>query len=117
MPDTIITEKKGMYEIEMTVAGFTTENLTISGKKNLITVKGVCNDDNGKNERYYLIENMRADFCRSIFFPVNIDIPYISANINNGLLKIRLPKVKEKQEEIIYVNNVGITELTASNQT
>ncbi|RKF62154.1 30 kDa heat shock protein [Erysiphe neolycopersici] len=59
----------------------------ISGEQNLI-------EDSG--EKYWVMERSIGEFSRSFTFPLQIDEDNVTATMNNGILKVIVPKVKKQ---------------------
>jgi HSP20 family protein len=71
--------------------------LTISGEKEEEKKEGE------ENSQYYLFERRYGSFRRSFTLPSAVDVDKISAEFDNGLLKVTLPKtesVKAKGKKI-----------------
>ena len=50
-----------------------------------------------KDEQFYRLERSYGSFHRSIPLPAEIDVDKAKANFKNGVLSIKLPKVKSSQ--------------------
>jgi len=88
--------------IKSTVAGVTPENIKISLHHDLLTIKGLRKADNEiKDEDYLYRECYWGSFSRSIILPFDVDGRDIKAEIDNGLLTIRLKKIKTAEIEVV----------------
>ena len=85
------TEKEDNYLIYFKVPGLTKDDLSITLKENLITIK------HEKNENE--IFSFTNSFKKTYLIPEDISEEDISANVKNGILEIILPKSKEKSKE------------------
>lgn len=91
--DVYQTEKEII--IKSTVAGVTPENIKISLHNDLLTIKGLRKEDKEIQDKDYLYrECYWGSFSRSIILPFEVDNRDIKAEIDNGLLTIRLKKIK-----------------------
>lgn len=88
-------EKDGKYLIYLSVPGLSKEDLTISVKDDLVTIK--YKKENNEDEKFSFINS----FNKSYFIPNDVSEEDISANVKNGILEIILPKSKEKNKERI----------------
>lgn len=88
-------EKEDRYLIYLSVPGLSKEDLSISIKDDLITIKYV--KENNEDEKLSFINS----FKKTYFIPNDILEDDISANVKNGILEIILPKSKEKNKERI----------------
>jgi HSP20 family protein len=89
------TEKEDNYLIYFKVPGLTKDDLSITLKENLITIKYV--KEKNENE----IFSFTNSFKKTYLIPEDIFEEDISANVKNGILEIILPKSKEKSKERI----------------
>lgn len=89
------TEKDDRYLIYLSVPGLSKEDLSISLKDDLITIK--YKKENNEDEKFSFINS----FKKSCFIPNDVSEEDINANVKNGILEIILPKSKEKNKERI----------------
>lgn len=89
------TEKDDRYLIYLSVPGLSKEDLSISLKDDLITIK--YKKENNEDEKFSFINS----FKKSYFIPNDVSEEGINANVKNGILEIILPKSKEKNKERI----------------
>ena len=73
-----------MDDLDLTVAG---ESLTIKGSKNRIDIP--------EGAKVYKREAWSGDFQRTLSLPSSVDVDGVEAIVNNGLLRIVLPKREE----------------------
>ena len=99
-----ICEKNGAYEIEIEVPGMKEQDIEVSLGDETLTVHGEESEEKEeKGKDYYLSERRRGAFTRSFRLPVGIDASKVDAKLENGLLRITLPKspeVAEKKKKI-----------------
>ncbi|MBI2567025.1 MAG: Hsp20/alpha crystallin family protein [Candidatus Schekmanbacteria bacterium] len=69
--------------------------LSISGEKKL--------DKETRRENYHRIERRYGSFTRSFTLPANVDTGAIAANLKDGMLTLRLPKVEAEQGKEIPI--------------
>jgi len=82
--------------IKSAIAGVSPEDLDISITKDTVNIKGVRQkDENIENGNYYYRELHYGPFSRSVILPEDIDTENASANLKNGILTIRLPKIRK----------------------
>lgn len=82
--------------IRSTIAGVTDKDLDISVTNNMVTIKGsrTAEEKVGASDYYYQ-ELHWGSFSRSIILPVDVDADHAKASMKNGVLTIRLPKLKK----------------------
>jgi HSP20 family molecular chaperone IbpA len=55
-------------------------------------------------ERYWVSERSVGEFSRTFNFPTPVDQDAVSANLNNGILTVTVPKAKKRESKRIAVN-------------
>lgn len=96
-PQMNIKENDASYEMEFSVPGLTKDDLNISIDKddNLVvemTKKTENEEKDDKNEHYLRHEFTSSQFKEIMALPENIYKDKIDAKVENGILKISLPK-------------------------
>jgi HSP20 family protein len=76
----------------------TDETLTIDGE---IKEEYEASEDNGI--KYHVRERRYGSFCRSLTLPTHVDADKASAEFENGILTLTLPKVEEEKPKTITV--------------
>lgn len=90
--------------IKSPVAGVKPEDLDVSISNDMITIKGRrSNDEPVSQEDYYFQELYWGPFSRSIILPQEVEINKIRASLRNGILTVRLPKVKKETTKKIAI--------------
>lgn len=91
------TEKEVIITAEL--PGVRKEDIEINIKDDGLEIK-VEKRDELKEERkgIYRLERRYAGFYRYIRLPGNVDIEKAEATYNNGVLEIRIPKIREEKE-------------------
>lgn len=91
-----VYQTKNDIIIKSTIAGVRPENLDISIVNDMITVKGTRQKDAGiKKDDYFYQECYWGGFSRSIILPMEVQQNKIEATLEDGILTIKLPKVKK----------------------
>ena len=98
-------ENDNEYLVRASVAGFDPEQLEITFESNTLTIKGEIKEENKDEQqgRYHIRERYAGTFYRSVSLPGMIDQNQISAETDNGVLTIHLPKKPEAQPKRIEV--------------
>lgn len=94
-----VSEEEGQFRIDLSVPGFTREEIKISLEKNVLTIKSEkkSREEEGK---YVRREFTAADFERRFILPKHVDTDNISATAENGILGIVIPKKEQVVEKI-----------------
>ncbi|MEN2435494.1 Hsp20/alpha crystallin family protein [Weeksellaceae bacterium A-14] len=103
LPSVNIKESDKDYAIEMAVPGMKKDSFKISLDKNMLTISAENkseNEEKDENGKYTRREFNYQTFSRSFTLPSeSVDADSISANYEDGILKIEVPKkVKEEQQ-------------------
>ncbi len=100
-----VIENDNEYLVRASVAGFDPEQLEITFESNTLTIKGEIKEENKDEQqgRYHIRERYAGTFYRSVSLPGMIDQNQISAETDNGVLTIHLPKKPEAQPKRIEV--------------
>jgi HSP20 family protein len=103
VPPANIIESENDFRIELSAPGFQKSEFKITLDKNLLTVsREVEEKDSAKetkeeeNKFYSRIEYNYSEFSRSFNLPKTLDSENISANYENGILSISIPKNAEE---------------------
>tara|TARA_R110000765_G_scaffold87176_2_gene167262 strand:- start:363 stop:758 length:396 start_codon:yes stop_codon:yes gene_type:complete len=101
-PYNVIKVGDNIYTLSMAVAGFSTEDLTISVKKNTLTISANKEEKDNYDYTWKGIANrsFRRGFCLAPSMQVK------NAKLKDGLLEIDLEKVilEEDKEKIITIS-------------
>jgi len=87
--------------IQSAIAGVKSENLDVSLEKDIIAIKGSREKPFEKEGDYFTQECYWGSFSREIIMPVEVDPSRALAELKEGILTIRIPKiVREKKKKI-----------------
>jgi HSP20 family molecular chaperone IbpA len=95
-----VTRSEDGYDVEVPVPGFRPEDIDVTYQDGVITVSG---------------RSERRTFTRSISVPEDIDEERIDANVEHGVLTLRLKQLPERQPRRISIR--GATQRTPSSTT
>jgi HSP20 family protein len=91
--------------IKSTIAGVKSEDLDITITNDMVTIRGQRQkDEEIKTEDYYYQECYWGTFSRSVILPVDVQADEAEANLKNGILTIRLPKIEKIKTKKIRVS-------------
>ena len=103
-PSVDIVETGEAYALEFDLPGFTRDDIKVSVNDGVLKVSGERTRNVEKDDRYYrYFERPKGEFSRSFKLPDSIDKSGVSADCNNGLLSISLPKKEESRPKAIDV--------------
>lgn len=96
MPSVNVIEGKDDYKIEVAAPGLDKKDFKIDLDNNVLTITSEKEDNSEENnERYMRREFSYSSFKRSFSLPQSVDAGKITANHNNGILTIMVPKKEE----------------------
>ena len=99
-----IAEYENEYVAIVELPGVKKEDVKITFEKDVLTVEGMRKPYEISQDARVLLNEMRVrDFSRSIRIPVEIDATSISAELENGILKVVLPKSQEARVRTIAI--------------
>lgn len=101
--DVIENENETLLVAEL--PGVSKDDIKISMENNLLTISG-SRKSNALPEKANWVRNeiRTGDFVRTLQLPEGITAEKISAEMNNGLLKITMPKAEEVKPREIRIN-------------
>jgi len=91
-PKMNVYDDEGNLCVDAYVPELPKEKITLEVKDNILTIKGDSNQDKEvSNERYYCREVSKRSFSRSVRIPENALANNITADLKDGMLKVRIP--------------------------
>ena len=106
-----VIENDTDYKIEVAAPGMTKEdfNIHLTENNELVISMEKKNEtnDNGKNKKYLRREFSYSKFEQCMILPDDVEKDKISANVNDGVLTIELPKMtKEEKANVCKVIDI-----------
>ena len=90
--------------IKASIPGIEPDDINISITGDTLTIRGETKEDEEFNNSEYHIREMRfGSFARSILLPSRIVSDKASAEFENGVLKLTLPKAEEVKPKTITI--------------
>jgi len=97
VPKVDVLENEKAFIINVAVPGVSKEDFKIDLNDNYLTISGERKFKNEKTEHnFHSVETQYGSFSRSFSLPENVDAAGISAQYNNGILEITVPKDEKK---------------------
>ncbi len=107
IPAIDVLEKKDAYVMHAELPGVDASQIDISFEQNVLTIRGTKSSslDAGMDGelRVYAAERVSGSFERSIRLPEFVDGERISAEFNNGVLTVSVPKAQAAQPRRIEI--------------
>jgi HSP20 family protein len=109
-----VKETKDAYLINADLPGVKDEELDVSLSGNLLTISGKREEEHREEgESYYAMERTHGSFARSFTMPDGVDAESVTADLKQGVLKVRIPKKAEAQPKRIAIGKGGETKAKA----
>ncbi len=102
LPATNVSENEKAFNIELSIPGFSKEDIKIEAEKDILRISAqseIENEEKDENNKILRREFKKSSFTRSFSIPENIDTENISATQVNGILQITLPKQDKAIED------------------
>jgi len=105
VPPVDIYEDEHSIQLKLEVPGIEQKDLDVKVENNILTVSGERKfEKEEKEENFRRVERRYGSFTRSFTLPNTVNAEDVSADYNNGVLKIRLGKRAEAKPKQIKVN-------------
>ena len=96
-----LTEKKDEYDIRAELPGVKKEDLDIDLNDNYLTIRAKKEFEKEEKEKSYRRSEFKyGEFMNSIYIPQEVDIEKIDAELEHGILKIRIPKLEKTKDPV-----------------
>ena len=84
--------------------GLTEEDVNVEVKDGVLTVSGERRAEEKTEEKgYHRVERSYGSFSRSLSIPEGIDPEQVSADFDNGVLEVRIPKPEERKPHRVQI--------------
>ncbi len=104
MPPVDMVETEKELVIKAVVPGVADEDLTIDISGNTLTIKGESKSEKEEKDENHLYREFRyGTFARTLTLPAGLNTDKAEAELENGILKLTLPKVESAKPKAIKV--------------
>ncbi len=106
-PPVSVEEKGGEILLTAELPGMAEDAVEINLENNVLTISGEKHESREEGEqggKYHLVERSFGSFRRSFTLPRTVRADGITADFENGLLTVRLPKAEEAVSRKIEVS-------------
>jgi HSP20 family protein len=105
VPPVDVYEDEHSIQLKLEVPGIDQKDLDVKVENNVLTVSGERKfEKEEKEENFRRVERRYGSFARTFTLPNSVNPEDVSADYNNGVLKIRLGKRAEATPKQIKVN-------------
>jgi HSP20 family protein len=107
-PQFEVKESPDAYIFKADLPGVKEDDLDISVTGNRLTVSGKREaEERQENETYYAYERQYGTFTRTFTLPEGVDSEHVQADLRDGVLTLRVPKLPEMQPKKINLKGGG----------
>lgn len=109
-PSVDIFEDKETLTLEAELPGMKREDFEISVENNVITLSGERKfEKRTEGDNYHRVERSYGSFTRSFTLPQTVTVDGATAEFENGVLRVSLPKREETKARKIEISTSGST--------
>ena len=97
-----IKEYEDKYVIKVEMPGINREDITLDLHKNSLKIsatKKIEQEENCNKKKYHKSELRYGDYCRTLYFPLEVDMEKCDATLKNGILTVELEKTVKEEEK------------------
>jgi HSP20 family protein len=104
VPAMDLAETEDQLVLRADLPGLDRDDIEIEVKDNVLTISGERKAEHErKGEGFHRIERSFGRFSRSLGLPRGIDAKSVTANFENGVLELRMPKPEERKATRIEI--------------
>ncbi len=93
IPSMDLVETQDTFVLKADLPGMSESDVTIELENNVLTISGERKTEHEeRHEGYYRIERATGAFSRALSLPEGIDADAVTAQFDNGVLTVRIPK-------------------------
>ncbi len=105
-PKADVRETADSYILDMDLPGFSDKDVEINLKDKVLSISSKKEEktEEKKQGEWLVRERNSVSFCRRFSLPQDIDVENISAEFENGVLTVNIPRKAETQTKQITIN-------------
>ena len=100
-PTADVHETADAVEIDMELPGVLEKDIAVTVQDGVLRIKGErryeSSDDKGEGKQAHMVERSYGRFERAFRLPDTVDVDAVSAELENGVLKVRAAKTEQPQ--------------------
>jgi HSP20 family protein len=117
VPAMDLVETEDSLVLRADLPGLSKDDVDLEVKDGVLTVSGERKAEHEeKSEGFYRVERAFGRFSRSLTIPDGVEADGITADFNEGVLEVRIPKPAERQPHRISIGS-GAVDGTATEKT
>lgn len=99
-----VKEDANTFTIKALLPGIQPDDLDIQIVNEAVTISGEIKADRDEEEKYLLTERPTGTFRRVVTLPTPLDSTNAEADLDQGVLTLKIPKIEEAKPRSIKVN-------------
>lgn len=104
MPPANFVETEEAYGVEVEVPGFGRDEIEVTMEQGVLSIHGSRSEETEETEgTFHLRERSTGSFARRFKMPRAVDAEKLTATLENGVLRVDLPKAAEAKARTIDV--------------
>jgi HSP20 family protein len=108
LPAMDLVETDEHFVLKADLPGIPESDVNIEVEGNVLTISGERKTEHeDKHEGYYRIERATGAFRRMLTLPEGVDADAVTANFDNGVLEVRIPKPAEAKPRRVQIGVGG----------
>ena len=105
IPPMDLVETQDHFVLRADLPGLRQEDVAIELEDNVLTVSGERKAEHEeRQEGYYRVERAFGGFSRSLTLPKGVDASAVTAEFDNGVLEVRIPKPAERKPRRVAIS-------------
>jgi len=101
-----VHETENGYELTASLPGVKPEDVEISVNKDVVTIRGRTEQNEERQQGNYIYRERHAGtFQRSVRLPDQVNSEQVDASLDNGVLKVTLPRLQQSTQRRIQVKS------------
>jgi HSP20 family protein len=109
VPAIDLVEEDEQLVLRADLPGVAEDDVSIEVEDRVLTISGERKAEEKKEgEGYYRVERAFGSFSRSLTLPEGIDADEVSAEFDNGVLEVRIPKPEERKPHRVQIGKGSI---------
>lgn len=108
MPTLDLTESNGSLEVKMDVPGMKPEDIEIQVTGDTLTISGQHEEEKteeDKEKKFHRVERRTGSFQRSVTLPASVKEGDVTADYEDGVLTITLPKTEAEKTHRVTIKS------------
>ena len=109
VPAMDLVEEGDSLVLRADLPGMSHDDVNVEVKDGVLTISGERQAEQRKEEQgYYRVERSFGSFSRSLTLPEGIDPDKVSAEFDNGVLEVRIPKPEERKPHRVAIGKGSV---------